>query len=544
MTDEPAGNEVGAESSEQVMASPGRLWMTAGMLALLLAVFHAVITPAPGHRTYTSDGSVYVEGAMSLGEGGGYRFGVHAGSPPIAYFPPFQAQYLRLAWWLSPEFPSNERWMALLMACLAAIAPAAGFMVLSRSGMPPWVAMGCMVAMALTGTWFSCITSMMSDPGFIALVFLAGVAWRSGLARPIRWALVGVLLSLSLGFRFAAAGFIGSVVLFAGVRLFRGDWVPAVCGAFPALVGIWMVRATGSGGAAGQKYLPGGRPNWDLFLSRWPDLKFDGSGEPFWNGLVPLMVRLPEIVGRFGSLPAQATKVLVFLLFIGGVGLAGIGAWRRRRDGWGQFLAVAVLAYVAQVILAATHLADHSRYYLAILPAFLILGWEGFVSVTRGTWLEARRSMVVGVGLAGVVAANLFVLRVTWSAVNQPGEVAELREIAEWARDNTPKDSLVALHSWLPAPQFGAWSGRKLVGDYLANAQEQALHVPHAVQGFARADYVLSSPITVRTNVPAGLLERVATSSSGRFTLHRVDPVVESAYRRSRGLPPPGAAVR
>lgn len=512
------------------------LWVAGGLWVVMALLYWGA---RPAAMTYTSDSSVYVEAARSLALGEGYVFGQHARQPKVAVFGPSQSLLLSTVWRWNPSFPENEREMGLLMAWIGALVPAIAFLFLVGEGLPFWVSLGLALMLGTTSAYFSCIINLMSDPAFLALLFIAGTSWRAPWPASVRWGLVGLSLGLAAVFRFAAVGIIAPVVLAALGCLRQRDWKPAVLVGLPTMAGVVGTFLTGSGSEYGGRLLPGGKFRWEFFTDRVPDLMHDLSGIQFWESFCPLFVRLPELGARIDPGLSAPIRGGIALVLVAILALVIVGAWARRSEGVTQVQVGILIAYCSQVVLAGTHLGDHARYYIAVLPIILVLAWGGAQRLSAGLERGTLGRVAIPVGLACGLAANLFVLSVTRRANHRPGEIAELREIAGWARSNTPKDAVIALHSWLPGPQFAAWADRMLVGDYLGNSQARFMHVRPAMQGFHRADFVLEGPVTVRSNMPPGLLREVAASSGGRYRLLKVDPERERAWRPTVGLPEP-----
>jgi hypothetical protein len=139
--------------------------------------------------------------------------------------------------------------------------------------------------------------------------------------------------------------------------------------------------------------------------------------------------------------------------------------------------------------------------------------------------------------LALVIVANLYLTWVTWRHWQDHSRLEELHELADWTRHNTPSTARIAASPKLPTIHFSTWIGRSLVVDYMDGpiVPVAAIRITHAQQGNMPADYVLVSVegLVRKKNLPAGLLKEVKASRSGQYRLHKVDPVLEVAYRKS-----------
>jgi hypothetical protein len=191
------------------------------------------------------DEGIYIVSAKSIAEGSGYRILSAPGQPYQTKFPPLYPLLLSIVWKLSPHFPENLRWMALVNFMALPI-----FLLLLRAvlldmGMgSAWAWAGCAMA-AASGTVLTLSVTPMSELLFCCFAFGTLLMLRrlTDRPRPAYFAcLAGLLggaayLTRTAGLPLLLAG----AVFFILKRQFR-QAIGFCVGMLPAILGwnLWI----------------------------------------------------------------------------------------------------------------------------------------------------------------------------------------------------------------------------------------------------------------------------------------------------------------
>lgn len=502
-----------------------------GILALLhLPLLTKIVS-------YCVDAKIYLAGAYGILNGLGYSHGFHLDAPPNGFYPPMQSLWLALWWRLGGDFPDNVPALNAGMILLSVATAGLAFLLWQRAGLSRPVAAGCTLAWVLSPSWLGWVLGVMSDMGFTALCLLGIYLWQTWNSRSpvVSWLILGTAFGLAYLWRTAALPLIAVAGLGALLQTQCRRWQAALVFALPtgAALVTWKIMSAGTFGygALWQKAFAegGGWPGYRQLL--WDNLIYSLKGLPFWEMILPSAARIPHWT-KAGQTLTEVYQWGLGALFWLLVGLA-VRGYRRSTTGYDRLILLGALGYVASVFATPFTAGNYHRYFFLLLPFFLVWLWRA-VAEPRDQWW--RRSL--GIGLAGALLSNVALSTVVFRRDAEKVSMNELKEVAEWSRQNVPPEARVAANVTLPFATWFAFTRRPVVVDYL-DAIWFGSPITHEAQRYVRADFALLESNDRRAETMPGLFTEVFRSSGGSFRLFRINPEAEAAFREKRGIPPP-----
>lgn len=492
-----------------------------------------------------ADTSIYLSGAKSFAEGKGYRFVAHANEPKITMVPPLQSLFLASWWKLGTSFPEN---MDMLYAGMILLTLFSFFLVLKywrKEGVPLWSALPGILIWGVALSWVFLIYWFLSDVLFGIFWVLLALHWRAAtaLSTPRWWAVAGLLMVGMFLTRTAALAPIAALGLIAVCRRSETRLRNVVSFGLPvALVMFCWWRWTSANQNYGsligffQQYEGGFLGLVKLCLT---NLTGYLSGNTFILGLAPAFFEQMTSPGRFDSTTGIALVLFfqaagMFWMFLWLYGVFKLGSAREK------WLAFVVLAYLIQVGLWPYDFSTRGGY--AVVPILVPWAWRGGAHFARKFRITSPVRIAVLSSACFIFSTNLQILQEKIDTWHRLCRFDELREVAAWVRENTPTNSLVASTWTLPNLYFSEYSGRQIVTDYTRKNLTWE-PVSHAAQGFATADYVLTS-FKWDLDVPESEKEKyslVKMSSQRFYRLHRVQRPQLTASVEQDTLVSPGA---
>ncbi|MSU36226.1 MAG: hypothetical protein EXS36_14240 [Pedosphaera sp.] len=479
------------------------------------------------HFGYWSDTTLYIAGARSLAEGHGYNFGAHYGTPRIGLYPPVQSAWMALWWKFNPNFPDNIPWLNASMIVLAVGSLGCGFYYLRKQSVPPVAAAAAMLTWGFSAKWSNFIFWLSSDIGFCGLGIAIACLWLRPLKnREIPWWLTGFFLALAYCWRTAAVGLIAGTGLVALWQVRQRRFVPLLAIGLPTGIAFFTWRALSAGS-------PGYLAIWPEFirdLGGWSGyvlqvLKNIGScvrGQPFWDMICGAIARLPERIGGKNAAAGLLAGLITMAAFWLFARLVWKG-WRTGTTDLDRALAVIAGVYTLQVVVVPFGPEHFHRYfYLFLTPAFA-WAWRGWQQTQLPASWQSRVTIGAIASFMGLFLANAQKIRKDRLYMEELLPLSELKEAADWTRNNTPTEAHVAIDFRLPIEHFHAWLGRPLVVDYF-HPTYRTSPVAYAAQGGIKADYVLVCTKGPEIYTPPARFPIVFRSHSDRFRVVQVVP--------------------
>lgn len=473
-----------------------------------------------------ADTSIYLSGAKSLAEGNGYRFAAHANTPRITMVPPLQSLFLAGWWKALPSFPQNMDGLYVGMILLAIVNFSLVLCYWGKQGVPWWAAVPIVLFWSVALSWVFLIYWVLSDILFGIFWILLALHWRSAeaLKTPRWWGITSLILVPMFLTRTAALAPIAALGIAALCSNREQRWKNAAAFAVPVMLALflwsrWISTNQNYGGLL--QFFRDYEGGWLGFVKLCAyNLTGYLSGNTFILGLAPNFFEQMTAPGRFDS-PAG----IVLVLFFQGLGLLWMflwiyGVWKlgTRQEKW---LAFAVAAYLLQVGLWPYDFSTRGSY--PIFPLLVPWAWRSGAALAARFCITAPVRIGVVSCACIVFATNLQLLQERIDSWRRLCRFDELNEVANWVRNNTPTNTLIASTWTLPNLYFSELSGRQIVTDYF---HEKLTWEPvsHAAQNFVAADYILSS-FKWDLDVPkadADKYELVKISSLRYYRLHRV----------------------
>ena len=501
-------------------------WLRDGwlMLILLLVIGAYQWRNRWDDFAFTSDAGAYLAGARSIAAGEGYRFSAHEGSPKISLYPPLQSVLLAPAFRWGPVFPGNVPLLHGIMIALSLLTLAVVFVFLRVEAVPQLPTALFVLLWGVSAQWMTWLGFMVADVGFAAVPAALALVWRADRAGPEwrRWLWLGLGMALAYWWRTAAqAGTLALGLIVLGRCVLGGDWRRAACFFGPVIFSYVGWRWARAGGLDYGRVLTG----YFEYEGGWPGylrtLASHGwilvRGFEFWPFLAA-PIRRQQLLWQ------EARQWWLAVPLLGGmIVVHGWWAWRTvlglvmsidERD-----LAVvfALAIYGAQLFFVPFHGHDYHRYLYPFAPFFFLWFWRSRATAPVVGVRSGRRTCAVLALLIGLNVAGLSVV----DQINRPRfSLAEVREMAEWFRENTPPEARVAMDWNLPVEHWRAWSGRPVL---VNEAVRAALMSPirRGQQPGPDAAYFVWSPYanSAEKTPPSG--ELIRKSASGGLQLYR-----------------------
>jgi hypothetical protein len=204
---------------------------------------------------------------------------------------------------------------------------------------------------------------------------------------------------------------------------------------------------------------------------------------------------------------------------------------------WRAPFALGATIYILEIFLFPDAAVHFHRYLYVAVPFFLAFaycGWQRCLAVYP--WIRRTVGGVAVAGLAVLCLANASFTAHFLGNLEATSHLDELHEVAEWVRDHTPTNAVVAVSHHLPTQHLYAWSGRKLAPDYFSDEPVSGNPITRAAQRHVKADYRLictSRPTSGRPVVDAWdrSLLPVITSAHGAYRLFAVTAAAEDLSR-------------
>lgn len=171
------------------------------------------------------------------------------------------------------------------------------------------------------------------------------------------------------------------------------------------------------------------------------------------------------------------------------------------------------LCYLGFVLLVPNGPEHVHRYLFPVLPVFLGLAVRGVAGLVPAHWHPAAGGLAAA-GLLAAVAANAAMSLRAAALANAQFALDELREVADWARTNTPPDARIAVDYALPVVHFHLWSGRRIETD-TGHPEAGTSLIRTDLIGQTNAAYTLVGDQGFAPYRPAAGFEEVKVSSGG-----------------------------
>lgn len=477
---------------------------------------------------FTSDAGAYLAGARSLAAGEGYRFSAHEGSPKISLYPPLQSALLAPAFRWGPAFPENVPLLHGIMVGLSLITLGVVFGFLRTEEVPRCPAALFVLLWGLSAQWLTWLGYLVADVGFAAVPAVLALVWRADRQGPEwrRWLWLGLGMAVAYWWRTAAqAGTLALGLIVIGRCVLGGDWRRAVCFLVPVVVsyGAWRwVRAGGldyGGVLAGYFEYEGGWRGYFRTLAAhvWILVR----GFEFWPFLAAPFRRQQllwqEARQWWLAAPALILMVVIHLWWVGRTAL-GLVLGLGERD---MTILFVLAIYAAQLFFVPFHGQDYHRYLYPFAPFFFVWFWRSRAALP----VVGRRSGVRTCVVLGILCVLNVAGRPMIDQINRPRfSLAEVREMAEWFRGQTPPEARVAMDWNLPVEHWRAWSGRPVVVNEAVRAARVS-PVRRWQQSGPPAAYFLWSPYANASDRTPPPGELVRQSASGGLKLYRFPAV-------------------
>ena len=476
---------------------------------------------------FFSDAGAYLAGARSLAAGEGYRFVSHEGQPKISLYPPLQSVLLAPAFKWGPPFPENVPILHGIMIALGGLTLGLVYAFLRAEGMPRAPVAWFIVLWGISTQWMMWLGFIVSDVAFAGVPAGLALIWRADQNGPEwrRWLWLGLGLGIAYWLRTATQAWsLALAVIVIGRCLLGGNWLRAACFVVPVAASALLWRKVRAGGV-----------DYGDFLIAY--FYYEGGWSRYFRtlaGHVWVLVRGYEF-WPFMASPVRRQQLLwqeahkwwlvvptLLVLAVGHVWWLGRTAMGFLRGICERDLAVllGLAIYSVQIFLVPFNGYDYQRYLQPFGPFLFLWFWR-----SRGALpgMEKSSARAISIPLAALWLLNVFGLKMEDDFVRRRIPLEEVREMANWFRENTPAEERVAMDWNLPVEHWRVWTGRRiLVNEAVRSGVVNP--VRRWQQPPIQPNYFLWSPVanSADPQPPAG--ELVRKSPSGALQLYRFPP--------------------
>lgn len=388
------------------------------------------------------DDAVYVVTAKSLAENGSYRIESLPERPHQTKYPPLWPALLAAVWKLSPAYPANLPWMAMLVWAFLPVTAFLSWKLFRSEGFTAETAAILAAIGAVSPATVTASTLLLSELPFLAWLLASLLA--TGRNRPL---LAGALAGAAFLTRSAALPLAAVVPAWF---LWRKQWRSAALFAtamLPATAGWqWWTATHGASDATDPLTL-----FYTSYLGYWKlDAGTSGLPDLVWGNTGALLNSLGHLLAfdaTGGFLPSLLARAM------GAAAIAGV--IRLVRAGRFRLYAAFGAVYCLQLLL--WNYPPTSRFVLPLLPLAAAGAWTEFANLAamvKATWVRNRPGDRIAAALTGAVAATGIVVAavgnldaifhlIPESYAQHAGIAEKNRSALEWLRTATPENARV-----------------------------------------------------------------------------------------------------
>jgi hypothetical protein len=443
----------------------------------LVAIFIASMLPsywiafrAPAIGTYHDDG-IYLVTAKALAEGKGYRILSLPGEPPQTKYPILFPAVLSVAWRMFPRFPENALFLKTIPFLSAILWLWLSYRMIKEETGARGVALGIVLLTAasswvvyfsttfMSETFFACVTTW----ALIRLKRLEGEDEEEKIAWPLLLStalIAAIFLTRTIGAALVAAS---AVSLFLKRKYFQAVIILLGCA---VLIGPWLWWQVVHGESA-------------RAIDSYYSVSNYGSWNILWNftlgeKLHVLLINLlriifsPTALFNFGqNLVGLFISIIFTLLACSGF----------IRDFLKNIRTLHLFMFFYLVIIIFW-VWPPERFLLPMVPFLLMFAYKEFSHVCGRVFkqgdVQTRISLVLvailGVmmikGLLPATRETMITQAVSVSFPNKQDDWKPIRELMDWVRKSTPKDSVLLGNL---DPVYYLYTGRKAVRGFSAD---------------------------------------------------------------------------
>jgi len=512
---------------------------------VLVAIFLASMLPsywfafrAPAVGTYHDDG-IYLVTAKALAEGEGYRILSLPGELLQTKYPILFPAVLSAAWKMYPKFPENALFLKTIPFLSAILWLWLSYRMIREETGARGVALGIVLLTAASSWVVYFSTTFMSETFFAFLVAWALIRLKrlevlvdQDATGKIGWSpllfstvlVAAAFLTRTIGVSLVAAG---AVALFL-----KQKYVPGVLFLFgcAVLIAPWLLWQTVYGGsirAIDSYYSLSNYNSWNILFNFTMEQKI----HVFFINLRRIIFSPMSLLSlNYNSVGLFFSIVIMLLTCSGFI--------RNARRNIGS-LHLFILFYIGITILWAW---PPERFLLPMMPFLLLFAYKDLSRICNRVYKQGNAPAYISLVLAvflgvqmigGLLSSTRETLkRHTVSFPSGQDDWRPIRELLDWARQNTPEDSVLLGNL---DPVYYLYTGRKAVRGFSADpfllfysrTPEAALGgVPDLIQRIMvhRISYIVRTPSRFFMEGPIfnGILDRLLSDYPEAFHVVKV----------------------